>query len=478
MSELFSRKLTEAGDRILGMKDNALIVHHNDADGIAAAAIIIKARQAMGLKTRTLVARYNAPLPSLLKEKAVIFVDFGAALAKEIDGLKKASVVVLDHHSLSADKPRPVPRENLLFINPGDFKLDAEHAIDGGQQVCGASMAFHALKHSNVEGLATLALVGAAGDMQLKKGALEFNRAVVEHGVSSGEILKAGRSLNAFDSHSPLFEVVANFLSPALKDLIHNEEASKEFLSKNGFDPQKKFAEMTPAEQENLTNVLEKHAWQNNLSAKAIAKMRAEKFSFPKHASLPHAFRDPVTLAGLFNACIHLPFANEKELQRNAKKAIKIALGNTRLAKPLIRNEVELTRQRREYIRLGLKLGGVDRNMFVIRGGTQLQRKNHGLGIASSALADSGLVYERPIIAIGVEDGKVVVEARASEELVESGLNLQKIMSSVATKMGGGVTGGGHKAAAGADGFTEGRLLEFLRLVNEEIAQQLFNPAS
>ncbi|MFH0973435.1 MAG: DHHA1 domain-containing protein [Candidatus Micrarchaeota archaeon] len=153
-------------------------------------------------------------------------------------------------------------------------------------------------------------------------------------------------------------------------------------------------------------------------------------------------------------------------------------MGNASLAKSLIKNAVELTRQRREYVRLGLKLGSVDRNIFVIRGGTQLQRKNHGLGIASSALADSGLVHGRPIIAIGVENGVVVVEARASEELVEAGLNLQKIMSSVATKMGGGVTGGGHKAAAGADGFTEDRLLEFLSLVKDAVAQQLSNPAA
>ncbi|MFH0973436.1 MAG: DHH family phosphoesterase [Candidatus Micrarchaeota archaeon] len=316
----FLREVKKAGVSILKMK-NALVVHHDDADGIAAAAIIIKARQARGLKTRTLVARYNTPPPSLLKEKAVIFVDFGATLAKEIDSLKNTRVVVLDHHALSADKPRPAPRENLFFVNPGDFKLDAEHAIDGGQHICGASMAFHALKHSNVEGLAALALVGAAGDMQLKKGALEFNRDVVEHGVSSGEIFKAGRSLNVFDSHSPLFEVVANFLSPALPGLVHNEDASKAFLSKNGFDPQKKFVDMTPAEQENLTSVLEKHAWQNGLPAKAIAKMRAEKFSFPQHASLPHAFREPVALAGLLNACSHLPAANEEEVQRNAKKS-------------------------------------------------------------------------------------------------------------------------------------------------------------
>ena len=67
-------------------------------------------------------------------------------------------------------------------------------------------------------------------------------------------------------------------------------------------------------------------------------------------------------------------------------------------------------------------------------------------------------------------DGEIKVSARATQELVERGLNLSLAMKKAAIAFDG--MGGGHNIAAGAT-IPKGKEEEFLNLLEQEIKTQL-----
>ena len=76
-----------------------------------------------------------------------------------------------------------------------------------------------------------------------------------------------------------------------------------------------------------------------------------------------------------------------------------------------------------------------------------------------------------PIIGFAYKDEKEVkASARATQQLVDKGLNLSKAMNSAAKKLDG--VGGGHNIAAGAT-IPKGKEEEFLDLLEKEIKSQI-----
>ena len=68
------------------------------------------------------------------------------------------------------------------------------------------------------------------------------------------------------------------------------------------------------------------------------------------------------------------------------------------------------------------------------------------------------------------EDGQVKASARATQELVDKGLDLSTALKKAAKELDG--IGGGHNIAAGAT-IGKGKEEEFLDLVEKEIKDQL-----
>ena len=83
-----------------------------------------------------------------------------------------------------------------------------------------------------------------------------------------------------------------------------------------------------------------------------------------------------------------------------------------------------------------------------------------------------GIDESKPVFAFAdTEEGEVKVSARASKNLVESGINLKEIVKKAAEKVGG--EGGGHAAAAGAI-IPKGSVEAFIK--NVEIILNSLNP--
>jgi RecJ-like exonuclease len=68
------------------------------------------------------------------------------------------------------------------------------------------------------------------------------------------------------------------------------------------------------------------------------------------------------------------------------------------------------------------------------------------------------------------ENGDVKVSARATQVLIDKGLNLSSALKQAAKELGG--AGGGHDIAAGAT-IPKGKEEEFLEIVEKEIKNQL-----
>jgi RecJ-like exonuclease len=94
------------------------------------------------------------------------------------------------------------------------------------------------------------------------------------------------------------------------------------------------------------------------------------------------------------------------------------------------------------------------------------------IGIVANMLLNSEETNkDLPLIGFADKgDGEVKVSARATEEMVEKGLNLSHAMKKAASVFNG--VGGGHNIAAGAT-IPKGKEEEFLEILEKEIKTQL-----
>jgi len=162
MRELISgdsaRKLVLRGET------EVLLIHHNDTDGLSAAAILVKALERENLKVRRVCL--EKPYPEVVTElfeqstdnnTLVIMVDFGSGMLDLISRLsikEKRRCIVLDHHAIFGEL---APEVHL--INPLSMGLKGED--------CSASAVAYFFSQSLNkwnEDLASLGVLGALGD--------------------------------------------------------------------------------------------------------------------------------------------------------------------------------------------------------------------------------------------------------------------------------------------------------------------------
>jgi hypothetical protein len=152
------------------------LVHHNDADGLCAAAALARTFEVMGVSYILLPIEKLHPavlekIFSRVEDSYIVFLDLGGQ-NPDLIGLHardKQPVLVLDHHLPSQKIPN-----NILCINPEDF------GINGDSEISGASVAavfaeqlLAKVETTSAERTAELAaelavygIIGAYGDRQ------------------------------------------------------------------------------------------------------------------------------------------------------------------------------------------------------------------------------------------------------------------------------------------------------------------------
>jgi len=222
-----------AADTIVHHRE-VVVASHVDADGLTSAGIACTALERAGIEYKPLFFRQLDPaaldLITDLGPDLVIFTDLGSGMQDEICQ-RCLNVVVADHH-------RPSGSGVEHHINPHLVGLDgATHLSGSGASfLLARALASSSGKDHQNDDLASLAIVGAVGDLQdMAQGQLVgLNRNLLEMG-SKASVLSFIRDLKLFGKQTrPVFKMLEFSQDPYIPGLSGDEDACIAFLKNLG----------------------------------------------------------------------------------------------------------------------------------------------------------------------------------------------------------------------------------------------------
>jgi len=166
----------------------AIIIHHDDADGLCSAAITKRALEREGIQVKTFCLEkvYTEVIEDLHSkvEQAIFYVDIGSSHADLISEYNKGRnlVIILDHHD-----PKPSKDPKVLDLNLENLGFKGETDFSGA--TCCYLFA-KVLSEGNMD-LSYLALVGSC---EIPEGFLGVNKIVLEEALKNGVIQQKGKS--------------------------------------------------------------------------------------------------------------------------------------------------------------------------------------------------------------------------------------------------------------------------------------------
>ncbi|MEK6958932.1 MAG: DHH family phosphoesterase [archaeon] len=455
-------------------RDDFVVVHHYDADGLTSGAITIKALEREGKKVKSVclkqIYRENvAEIKGLGKN--YLFVDFGSGQLDYLIDEFGDSFFILDHHQqaqLSVEQELKLARMNCRQINPHLF------GINGGTEISGAGVAiFFALAlNPNNSDLSALAIVGAVGDMQDSRGKLEgMNRKIIDVAVGAG-LLETKIDLRLFGRISrPLVSFLTFSSTPVLPKLTAFEDNCRLFLQQNGIPLQDPFTnawlsyeDLTPEQKRTLSSALIMHLSSFDVPEWKIQELVGEIYTLKKEKE-KSPLRDAKEFATMLNAC-----------GRHARPEVGLAVCmGDRNVDSEYGSALALMAEHRAALAKGIQFiheHGIEerKSFYFFDAGSEIQ--DSLVGIIAGMLYGSVIQENKPIIALARnEDGTVKASGRGTSYLVRRGLNIGGALKEISSEMQG-VEGGGHYIAAGAK-INADKLDEFLDRLEKKFAQQI-----
>ncbi|MGP3667187.1 MAG: DHHA1 domain-containing protein [Candidatus Bathyarchaeota archaeon] len=446
------------------------IFAHSDADGVAAGSIIGKAIYKLGGKfLLRIIDRIDEEVLREIKEISSNIYFFAEIGSGYLDILQKnmpenLKIIVLDHH-----KPLNLNPKNVLHLNP------MLYGIDGASEVSGSSVCYFVAKNmseNNID-LSCLAIVGALGDLQDKgrnRCLQSLNKLVVEDAEKAGlvnvetDLLFYGRETR------PVHKAIATTMNPFIPGLSGEEDRCLSFLTGLGIpvkvdDRWRSLVDLSKEEKEKIFSQLTVYLTSKGFTEDSIFQLIGCVYSFTLEDKWT-PLRDAREYAALLNACVKMG---------KPGLAVSLCLG---CRDEFLDEAQNLLNEYRKtiggYISVLMekkdKLIVEDENVYVVKCHNVVDEKM--LSPIASILSNSfNFKLDKPVIALTkTKDGKIKISARASQILVDKGLNLGLIMQEVSEKFDG--KGGGHNIAAGAT-IPEKSEWEFIKHVNMTIGKVL-----
>ncbi len=185
----FEKKTKQAILQLRAIKPKeAVIVHHDDADGLCSAAVTKKALEREGIKTKTFCLEkiYTEVIRDLHSKagQTIFYVDIGSSHADLISEYNdsRSLTIILDHHD-----PKPSKDPKVLDLN-------LEHCgFKGETDFSGATCCYlfaKALNEKNWD-LGYLALVGSC---EIPDGFFGLNNLILDEALKNGMILQKGKN--------------------------------------------------------------------------------------------------------------------------------------------------------------------------------------------------------------------------------------------------------------------------------------------
>ncbi len=441
--ELFKKYIKKVSDRLKKIKKENVIrlISHHDADGICAASLMILALEKEGFKYSLSIIKQlsEKTLKELSEEqeKVYIFSDLGSGqyeLIKKYLGEKV--IFILDHHSFDIKILNDIP-DNISMINPHSFEIDGSYEISGAGVVY---LFIESLDSSNKE-FSYLALVGALGDIQEKKGFSALNKEILETAVKQKKV-KVIKGLRWFGletkSLSYLLTYGADIFIPGVTG---SESNAIQFLIENRIEPKKnnkwsRFNDLTEEEKKRfISSIVMKRSKEKK--PEDILGDRYLLLQEPESSPL----RDLKEFSTLINACGRL---------EKASLGIGVCLNNEESKKKAI----QLLDDYKKEIITGLRWYENKDNKDIIK------EKNYIIINAKTNVLSTIIGTVASIISNSTELKKgtfILAMARENDETTKASLricgreekvDLREIVKEITEEIGG--ESGGHINAAGA----------------------------
>ena len=468
--ELRSRA-TACAERLLEA-DRVLLASHIDADGLTSAGVAAIALERAGIPFEAVFEKQldEAAIAGIAERDydTVLFTDFGSGQLDVIAAHEAAgdfTPIVADHH-------QPADADTDYHLNP------LLEGIDGASELSGAGAAYvlaralaaasDADERLDNRDLATLAVVGAVGDMQASVGELRgANARIVADGVEAG-VLEETTDLAVYGTQTrPLPKLLEYASDVRIPGITNDERGAVSFLDELDVECRadgawKRWADLDDAEKQRVTSALVRHAVSRGVPAYEIDRLVGTSYILAEEERGTE-LRDASEFSTLLNATARY---------ERADVGLAVCLGDRTTALERAR---ELLRNHRRNLSEGIEWVEntgvtVEDHVQWFDAGDEIRETIVGI-IAGMSMGTDGVSRELPIVAFAREsDDETKVSARGTGPLVSRGLDLSAVMTEAARAVGG--DGGGHDVAAGAT-IPAGQEEAFIGHVDRIVGEQL-----
>ena len=453
------QRASEVASFLLDSKD-VHIVTHIDADGITAGAIASET-------LRRLKKRYSiecvkqldeVTLQRLIREdhELVWFTDLGSGITTQYPELRK---IITDHHECPLESDVPFHLNPHLFGRDGSFELSGAGAT---------YLVSRAVSEKNRD-LSSLAIVGAIGDLQDRRFCelRGLNTEIVKDGVEAG-VLQTVRDIRYFGKETrPLTKLLQYASDPLIPGVSGREDASVAFLQELQIELKQKdswrsWVDLRKEEKRRVISAIVQMLLSKGFGYQVASRVLGETYLLCREEEGTE-LHDAKEFATLLNSTARY---GQYEV------GLQVCLGDRG---KWLKEALNLLSGHRHNLVEGLQFAREEK----IQKRTYVQYFHAGDGIRDTIIGivtnmmlnteevDKGL----PLIGFAhTENGEVKVSARATQNLVDRGLDLATALTRAAQEIHG--VGGGHNIAAGAT-IPKGKEEEFLQCVEREIKLQL-----
>ena len=204
------------------------VIANYDADGIAAAALLLKALQREGrtcavsvigqLSTEVITSFQHEPYGTYF------FLDLGANMLTPLTThLLGKHLFIFDHHYFDKALSQEA---DAVHVNPYLCGMDGTKDISAS----GVTYLFACCLNSSNRDLSVLGLVGALGDAQEAHGFQGMNQDILQDAVDLG-LIEVKEGIRLFGARTkPLYKVLSQCTNPYLPSITGNERAALSFL--------------------------------------------------------------------------------------------------------------------------------------------------------------------------------------------------------------------------------------------------------
>lgn len=450
-----------------------LLVSHIDADGLTSAAIAATALERAGIPFETVFKKQldasEVATVAATDHDTVLFTDFGSGQLDSItEYASEFTPVIADHH-----QPADVSTELPFHLNPILFGINGASELSGAgaSYVLARALADESGTVESTEGnrdLASLAVVGAVGDMQASGGELVgANRSIVEEGIESG-VLTERVDLALYGRQTrPLPKLLEYSSDVFIPGISNSESGSVGFLTDLDLDLKRDgewrtWIDLTNTERQTVVSALVQRALERGVSTDTIEDLVGTTYTLPTEP-VGTELRDSSEFSTLLNATARY---------ERADVGLAVCLGDREDALDRARY---LLQNHRRNLSEGLQWvtnEGVAREEHIqwFDAGTHIRETIVGI-VAGMALGEDGIEYDMPIIALASKsEDKTKVSARATHGLVQQGIDLSQVMGRASSAVDG--EGGGHDIAAGAT-IPASREHEFIEHADRVVGEQM-----